>query len=77
MRRFLQAPQALTCESSVASFVIPANAESSTGRDAGAYDLVAAGVTARHFPACRIKSGVTVSVQHVSSGMTSDGTTRD
>jgi hypothetical protein len=31
--------------------VIPANAGFSTGTDAGAYDLVAAGVPARHFAA--------------------------
>ena len=65
MRRFLQGPQALSCESSVASFVIPATRESSTGRDAGAYDLVAAGVPARHFLAPGSRSGVTVPFKRV------------
>jgi hypothetical protein len=37
----------------------PRTRESSTGRDAGAYDLVAAGVPARHFPAPGSESGVT------------------
>ncbi len=38
-------------------------------RDAGAYDLVAAGVPARHFPAPGSKSGVTNNGQsHVPSG---------
>jgi hypothetical protein len=37
----------------------PRTRESSTGRDAGAYDLVAAGVPARHFPNPGSESGVT------------------
>ena len=37
----------------------PRTRESSTGRDAGAYDLVAAGVPARHFLDPGSESGVT------------------
>ncbi len=37
----------------------PRRRESSTGRDAGAYDLVAAGVPARHFLDPGSESGVT------------------
>ncbi len=44
-------------ESRPSSF--PRTRESSTGRDAGAHDLVAAGVPARHFPAPGSESGVT------------------
>ena len=38
----------------------PRRRESSTGRDAGAYDLVAPGVPARHFPDPGSESGETL-----------------